>query len=325
MGALALAVPARWTRGQAELQAGQLGRVLEATVDIYLEPSFASSKVKTFWRDEILELVGAAIGGPQPEYNRVWYEVKDLGYVHSSAVQPVRQEPAPPVKFIPYGGRLMEVCVPFVDVYWNPKRNTERAYRFYFETTHWITEARLDSKKRLWYRIDDDKYDYAYYARAENLRPVELSELTPISPDVPAGEKRIEVNLAEQWVQCYEGANPVYIAMVSTGRKYDDGSFWTPEGSFMTFRKRPSRHMTAGNLASGYDLPGVPWVSYITEDGVSFHGTYWHNDFGTPRSHGCINMTPQAAKWLFRWTQPIVPAQEKQVWLESGTQVEIHG
>jgi lipoprotein-anchoring transpeptidase ErfK/SrfK len=323
-GLLALAIPARWTRGQAELDPGQLGRILEPTADIFLEPTFASLKVKTCWRDEVLELDGAAVGGPQPEYNRVWYGVKDLGYVHSSAVQPVRQDPAPPVHYIPYGGLLMEVCVPFVDVYWNPKRDTERAYRFYYETTHWITSATLDSKKRLWYRIEDDKYDYAYFARAENLRPIELAEQTPISPDVPADEKRIEVNLSEQWVQCFEGSNPVFIAKVSTGRQYDDGSYWTPEGKFMTFRKRPSRHMTAGNLASGYDLPGVPWVSYITEDGVSFHGTYWHNDFGTPRSHGCINMTPQAAKWLFRWTQPIVPSQEKQVWLESGTNVEIH-
>jgi len=320
---LALAIPTRWTRRQMELDAGQLGRVLEPTADIYLDPSFASRKLKTYWRDDVLQLDGAAMGGPQPEHNRIWYEVKDLGFVHSSAIQPVRQDPAPAVHYIPYGGMLMEVCVPFVDVYWHPRRDSERAYRFYFETTHWITGLSQDSKERLWYRIEDDKYDYVYYARAENLRPVQLSELTPISPDVPAEEKRIEVSLTEQWVQCYEGGDPVFITKVSTGRRFDDGSYWTPEGEFMTFRKRGSRHMTAGNLASGYDLPGVPWVSYITEDGVSFHGTYWHNDFGNPRSHGCINMTPQAAKWLFRWTRPVVPSQEKEVWLDYGTYVAI--
>ncbi len=66
--------------------------------------------------------------------------------------------------------------------------------------------------------------------------------------------------------------------------------------------------MAAGNRAFGdYDLPGVPWVSYLTDWGIAFHGTYWHNDFGNPRSHGCINMTPDAAKWLYRWTQPFVP------------------
>src|SRR3972149_6247476 len=101
-------------------------------------------------------------------------------------------------------------------------------------------------------------------------------------------------------------------------------AYWTPEGDFVTFRKRPSRHMSAGNLASGYDLPGVPWVAYITEEGVSFHGTYWHNDFGTPRSHGCINMNPEAAHSLYRWTYPVVPRDEMEVWVSYGTSVKVH-
>ena len=97
----------------------------------------------------------------------------------------------------------------------------------------------------------------------------------------------------------------------------------TPAGEFETFRKRPSRHMAAGNLASGYDLPGVPWVAYIDEEGVSFHGTFWHNDFGVPRSHGCINMTIDAAKWLYRWTNPVVPKHEQEVWKGHGTPVRV--
>lgn len=81
--------------------------------------------------------------------------------------------------------------------------------------------------------------------------------------------------------------------------------------------------MAAGNLATGYDLPGVPWVSYITDSGIAFHGTYWHNDYGVPRSHGCLNMSSQAAKWLYRWTQPVVPAEEQEVWVGYGTEVII--
>jgi lipoprotein-anchoring transpeptidase ErfK/SrfK len=56
-----------------------------------------------------------------------------------------------------------------------------------------------------------------------------------------------------------------------------------------------------------FDLPGVPWCTYITENGVALHGTYWHNDFGTPKSHGCVNTLPEDAKWIFRWGQPTVP------------------
>jgi lipoprotein-anchoring transpeptidase ErfK/SrfK len=82
--------------------------------------------------------------------------------------------------------------------------------------------------------------------------------------------------------------------------------------------------MAVGDIASnGFDLPGVPWVLYITEGGISFHGTYWHNDYGHPHSHGCINMTPQAAKWLFRWTSPTVPPEKPLAYGYVGTKVEI--
>jgi lipoprotein-anchoring transpeptidase ErfK/SrfK len=82
--------------------------------------------------------------------------------------------------------------------------------------------------------------------------------------------------------------------------------------------------MAAGNLAyNGYDLPGVPWISYITESGISLHGTYWHNNFGRPRSHGCINLSPKAAKWVYLWTLPAVPPQEQYVHEESGTIVDV--
>jgi hypothetical protein len=67
-----------------------------------------------------------------------------------------------------------------------------------------------------------------------------------------------------------------------------------------------------------FDLPGVPWDSYITDSGVALHGTYWHTDFGTQHSHGCINMGLEDAKWIFRWTLPTVPPGENLV-LQPGT------
>jgi lipoprotein-anchoring transpeptidase ErfK/SrfK len=83
--------------------------------------------------------------------------------------------------------------------------------------------------------------------------------------------------------------------------------------------------MAAGDLTSnGFDLPGVPWVMYITESGISLHGTYWHNDFGRPRSHGCVNLSASAAKWLFRWTTPTVKPDEEFAYKSEGsTQVYI--
>jgi lipoprotein-anchoring transpeptidase ErfK/SrfK len=100
----------------------------------------------------------------------------------------------------------------------------------------------------------------------------------------------------------------VFIARAATGARFSNGDFSTPKGPHTVLYKSPSHHMMAGDpeAANSFDLPGVPWINYITEDGLAFHGTYWHNDFGKPRSHGCINLTPQAARWLYRWTHPVV-------------------
>ena len=132
------------------------------------------------------------------------------------------------------------------------------------------------------------------------------------------------MRLDDQLLLAYENGQTVFATRVSSGGKRLSGTYTTPVGGFITYHKRPTRHMAAGDIASnGFDLPGVPWVLYITESGISFHGTYWHNDYGHPHSHGCINLTPQAAKWLFRWTMPSVPPDKQLVYGYVGTKVEI--
>ncbi|MDX1600493.1 MAG: L,D-transpeptidase [Anaerolineales bacterium] len=321
---LGMGLPVNWRRTSFGLESPALGRVASPTAEVYREPSFASRRVETLWRDDVVELAGAALGGPQPEHNRVWYEVDHKGFVHSSSIQPVEDQPNEPLTFVPHRGWLMEVTVPFVDAFWKPRSDAEKAYRFYYSTTHWVTGVSRDVRGDLWYRIADDKYTYTYYAPATGFRPVPVAELAPISNHVPSDEKRIEVDLARQWVRCYESDREVFTTKIASGRYFSDGSYWTPTGDFVTFRKRPSRHMASGNRATGYDLPGVPWVCYFTENGVAFHGTYWHNDFGAPQSHGCINMTPQASKWLYRWSRPVVPAKDDEVWVSYGSQVRVH-
>jgi lipoprotein-anchoring transpeptidase ErfK/SrfK len=157
------------------------------------------------------------------------------------------------------------------------------------------------------------------------VRILPASELAPLSPEIPGVDKHIEIRLDAQLVLAYEAGRPVYGARASTGGIYRSGTYTTPTGTFGTFHKRPSRHMAAGDLtASGFDLPGVPWVLYITDSGISIHGTFWHNDFGRPHSHGCINLSPSAARWLYRWSLPVV-SPEKQFAFEraSATVVKI--
>jgi lipoprotein-anchoring transpeptidase ErfK/SrfK len=292
-------------------------------VDAHREPSSLSDRVQRLKFDEVFPVEAAVLGEAHSSDNRIWYRVSGLGYVQSSAVQPVRDDRNLALPSVPPRAQLVEVTVPFVDARWRPRDDAAAVYRFYYGTTHWINGLAHDPQGRAWYRVLDDKYRVEYYARAEAFRPVPLMELTPISPDVPPEEKRVEVSLSRQWIQCFEGDRLVLTARVSTGTRLSPTTYRTPTGSFLTFRKRASRHMALGNRAAGYDLPGVPWVAYITQDGVAFHGTYWHNDFGTPRSHGCINMTPEAAKWLYRWTLPVVPAEEQEVWVNYGSRARV--
>ncbi len=319
LSAAGLAVPVRWLEPEKVL-----GRVVQAQADIYRDASYSSTRIGNLIQDQVVPIDAAVVGDDIPPYNRVWYWSRELGYLHSSTMQPVRNDLNRPLKAVPYRGVLMEVSVPYADAHAGPSADEAIAYRFYYQSTMWANGIGLDSHDHVWYRIPDDKFEQEYYVRAELLRPIPPEEIAPLSTDVAAEDKLVEVSLSQQWVRCYEGVRLVYTTKVSTGQQRSSGDYWTPQGEFVTFRKRPSRHMAVGNLASGYDLPGVPWVSYITDDGISFHGTYWHNDFGAPRSHGCINLPPHAAKWLYRWTLPAVPANQREVWGNTGTRVRIH-
>jgi lipoprotein-anchoring transpeptidase ErfK/SrfK len=300
------------------------GRVLEEYIIVYDIPSFSGKKTNLFWRDSVLPITDVTVGDNQPEYNRIWYRIGDEGYAHSGTIQPVRTILNEPNPDIPPDGVLGEVTVPFTDAYWGPGKNNDVAYRYYFETTYWVIALVQDSNGNPWYRILEDKWEFVFYVPASHLRLIPDSEIIPISPTIPLAGKRLEIRTAEQVLIAYEWDNPVFMAKVATGGKFSDGTYYTPPGRHITFHKRPSRHMARGNLAAnGYDLPGVPWVSYITEDGISLHGTFWHNDFGKPRSHGCINLSVKAAKWVYRWTLPYVPPKEQRVYERYGTPVDV--
>ncbi len=297
------------------------GRVAWDKVAVFDRPSFQGKRLDYYWRDEVFPIDRVVIGEGEPLYNRLWYRIPGQGYVHSGPVQPVRtllQSPGT----VPEGGVLAEVTVPYTDARWQPNPNARLAYRLYYATVYRVRRALPGADGLVWYEIVDDKWELVYYAPARHLRLLSRAEVAPLSPQVPPQAKRVFVDLGRQLVLAYEQGRLVFAARAATGMGY----FATPSGSFTTFHKRPYRHMARGNRAEPeYDLPGVPWVCYITEEGVSFHGTYWHNDYGRPRSHGCINLSPQAAKWLYRWTLPTVPFERDFVYKpDAGTLVEIY-
>ncbi|MBU0490692.1 MAG: L,D-transpeptidase family protein [Chloroflexi bacterium] len=145
----------------------------------------------------------------------------------------------------------------------------------------------------------------AAYASALKVRPggtVAQQGLTRVRTKLPAQPpaapssyltgKWIDVSLTRQTLTAYQGQVPVLFAVVSTGKQYTP----TPTGQFAIQRKYLAVHMSG----PGYSLPNVPYSMFFV-GGYAIHGTYWHSNFGTPMSHGCINMRTDQAKWLYDW------------------------
>jgi lipoprotein-anchoring transpeptidase ErfK/SrfK len=113
------------------------------------------------------------------------------------------------------------------------------------------------------------------------------------TPPTTAG-KLIIVKLGQQRVYVYENGELLRNVLVSTGRPMTP----TVQGDYKIYVKYKAQTMSG----PGYYLPGVPWVMYFYQ-GYSFHGTYWHNNFGRTMSHGCVNMPTDEALWLYNWAE----------------------
>ena len=111
-------------------------------------------------------------------------------------------------------------------------------------------------------------------------------------PATGDGERWIDVNLSTQTLVAYVGQKAVFRTQVSTGTPRTP----TVAGTYRVYVKHKSTRMRG----PGYDLPNVPYVMYFYK-GYGLHGTYWHNNFGTPMSHGCVNLSVDDARWLYDW------------------------
>lgn len=149
-------------------------------------------------------------------------------------------------------------------------------------------------------------------------------------PSFATGDRKwIDVSIKEQTLVAYVGRRPVFATLVSTGR----GGMGDPErdmatvrGTFMIYDKSVSSTMDGDeDRADGYSLLDVPFVQYFHK-GFALHGTYWHDEFGRQRSHGCVNLSPRDSAWLFEWTDPLVPeGWHGVVNKDRGTVVYVHG
>lgn len=301
------------------------GRVFQDKTFLFQKASIQSDIVEEMSKDSIYEVTGYVVDYEDFTPNRVWYHLDGKGYTHSKHLQPVWVKFNQPVQIIPETGVLGEITIPFTDAYSSLDNRRKFLYRLYYASTFWVTGRMVNTNGSVWYQLLDDRNNSKFYAPAYAIRIVPEVELTPLATQIPFDQKNLIVDLKKQTLTAYEGDQKVNHLRISTGIRTSEGGFATPKGVYRTNTKRPCRHMfePPSEFGLGYDLPGVPWVCYFTRDGIAFHGAYWQNNFGVPYSHGCINMSPQSAKWVYRWTTPEVPFNEYFYGSVEGTRVVI--
>jgi lipoprotein-anchoring transpeptidase ErfK/SrfK len=287
-------------------------RVTISSVSVYTQPNDQSWIVGQRFRDELVNVYEEVNSGT-PAYNPIWYHVWG-GYMHRGRLQKVKVLFNETLTTISKSTRqLAELTVPYTQgMRYTKTYGWQPNLRLYYRSVHWIDGIDEGPDGEAWYRIFDELVGVPYHVLAIHLRPIPFEEWAPITPEVPLESKRIEVNLSTQVLTAYEYDQIAFQTNISSGIPAGRPSpkvisTKTPSGEFRIFAKYPSKHMGNGNLFADlddYELPGVPWTSFFTESGVAFHGTYWHDNFGTPMSRGCVNMRIEDAKWLFRWALP---------------------
>ncbi len=138
--------------------------------------------------------------------------------------------------------------------------------------------------------------------RAAFVRWIAVALLAIATLGAPAtgsakAQKSIVVSISQQVLWAYKGDKVVMSSYVSTGK----AGFATPIGSYAVLTKIPSQTMEGVIGGEYYNVPDVPSVLYFTNQGHALHGTYWHSNFGTPMSHGCVNLPLDVAAWLYDW------------------------
>jgi hypothetical protein len=298
-------------------------RVLAGAVPVYSSLDPGNRKlIRSVPRDRTLEVSGE-VEGPGPERNRTWYKTRD-GFAYSAWLQKMEPYRTPQV-YTNLGdwGIWIETIVANAPAYAKPDENSPLRYIYNYGTVFHATEAHVDAQGRVWYNTfdeyaskDDNIVPTNHWVPAVLTRKIEEDTWQAINSGTPG--KRIEVDLGRQTVTCYEGDRAVLSSRCASGASFKIGEeevdFSTPHGEFSAILKMPTRHMRAPEAEresdAWFDLPGVPWSTFFTYEGIAIHGTYWHNDFGVPRSHGCVNVPISVAKWIYFWTEPQPPYKD---------------
>ncbi len=298
-------------------------RIAWAGYPIREEPGLNMPVVEFIHADTVLpvlEVLHHEGGNPN---NTLWYRI-DRGYLYTSGVQPIKPYRMPQIvtemdeEIDGAPGFWAEVIVPFTVPRTEPNGVQVHDEFFgnrvpvthYFGSVHRVIDIVRDREDNVWYKALDDKPERPpVFVLGRHMRRLTARDFEPINP---GADKKMVVTLSTQRIECFEGDELVFSTLTSSGA----GGFPTPKGEHAVVYKQPSRHMytdpgdpVMGGDAVGdedfFDLPGVPFSVFFTTMGHAIHGTWWHGDYGRPRSHGCLNVTPEDARWLYRWVEPV--------------------
>ena len=248
--------------------------------------------------------------------NKKESEVEDTQEVEEILVREERKEIEKPILFNYI--EIIDGCGPVVDdtcvvAYSSPTSTSPVAEQLRKGIVLQIEKPIVsESNNEIWYKVDFSnewirypervKTDWYIPASETNIRHFihegteELSELG----DIATSTKHILIDRSDQTLKAFDGDELILEFPISSGLAVTP----TPRGSFTIYRKTPSRYMQGplpGISNQYYDLVGVPWNLYFTEQGAVVHGAYWHDQFGKQWSHGCVNLDPDVSRELYKW------------------------
>jgi len=267
--------------------------VVTGNVPVYAHPAHAAAGLPPV-RSLAAGYLWVSLASPEPVYydGQAWYLINaneyaradDLAIYSPSAFQGVAL-PAHPDK--PFAWMVFS-AQPSARPGEAPAKNAPLLSRYALLTIY--EEQKVG--EWIWYRLGEDQW--IEQRNVGMVRPAARPE------GVGPGEKWIEVNLYEQTLAAYEGDRMVYATLVSSGLPW-----WKTEtGLFRMWSKVKMAKMSGrDSYPDYYFLEDVPWAMYFYKT-FALHAAYWHDRFGFPHSHGCVNLSPKDAQWLFDWATP---------------------
>lgn len=215
-----------------------------------------------------------------------WYRIGVDRWVHGGYVRLTSEDAPPPGQPAAFGLPVGWIVAPSLNVRQRPGVAADNPV--IGQVAHNQRVDILEPRKvagEQWYRIGEGQWVLGRWVAVASYKPRPAA--------IAADERWVGVNLAQQALVAYEGDRPVYATMVATGLAGTP----TVQGIFRTWRRLPSGKMSG----PGYYLEEVTWTCYFYS-GYALHTAYWHDSFGRPRSHGCVNLSPYDAWWIYQWS-----------------------